>query len=249
MARTCHNTISRKKSAPTASTKTHVMEEDDEMQLKQHPKEIVNSTKTSEIHNNNNVMGNYENNSTNGEDIGAEIDLQADEDLEDGNMQFKGQETTIAKYSETSVTNSSNSETASVLFSGNACSVANKFNLMSSVPNKVMATTNKNAQHQKDKPLDTLTQTETTIAIQKITKDIFPTCHFIAQPNHADSITWYILHKLGYDGVNHGQDCSCHWNATGKVVIKMITRLCNRTLDKYRELAKGNVDSRRHPEP
>jgi len=41
----CCNTISRKKSAPAASTKTHVMEEDDEMQLKQCPKEIANSTK------------------------------------------------------------------------------------------------------------------------------------------------------------------------------------------------------------
>jgi len=222
MARTCRNTISRKKSAPAASTKTHVMEEDDEMQLKQRPKEITNSTKMREISNNNNVMGNYDNNSTNGEDIGAEIDLQVDDNLEDGDMQLKKPETTMAKYCETSVTNSSNSETASVLFSGSACSVANKFNLTSKVPNKVMATTNKNAQYQKDKPLDTLTQTEITIAILKITKDIFPTCHFIAQPNHADSIIWYILHKLGYDGVNHGQDRSCHWNATGKLVNRTI---------------------------
>jgi len=101
-----------------------------------------------------------------------------------------------------------------------------------------MATTKKNAPYDKDKPLDKLTPTETTIAIDKVTKDIFPMCHFIMHPNDVDSIIWYILHKLGYDGVNCGQDCYCHWNATQKVVIKMITRLQNRTLDRYRELAK-----------
>jgi len=44
MARTCC-TISRKKSALATSTKTPKMEEDDEMQLKQCPKEIANHTK------------------------------------------------------------------------------------------------------------------------------------------------------------------------------------------------------------
>jgi len=54
-----------------------------------------NHPKTSETHNNNNVMGNYDNSSTTGKDIGStEIDLQAGKDLEDDSMQFKRQETT-----------------------------------------------------------------------------------------------------------------------------------------------------------
>jgi len=102
--------------------------------------------------------------------------------------------------------------------------VINKLNLIR-VPNKVTTTTNKNVPYKNEKPLDTLTLAETTIAIQKITKDIFPTCHLIAQPNHANCIIWYILHKLGYDGAHCDKDHSCHWHATQKIVIKTITKL------------------------
>jgi len=223
MARTCLTTMSRKKSAPANCKKSPVMEENDEMQLKQHPKEIANHIKTSESHKNNNVMGNYDNNSTSGKDIGSEIDLQTDqdlEDLEDNNMKLQIQKRKKPNFCKTSVTTSTNSETASIVLY-----VANKLNLTSKVPNKVMATTKKNAPYDKDKPLDKLNPTETTITIDKATKDIFPTCHFITQPKDADTIIWYILYKLGYDGVNCGQDHSHHWNATGKLVKRMITML------------------------
>jgi len=213
------------------------MEEDDEMQLKRCKKQIANHMKTSASHNINNVMDEYDNNSISGN----EIDLQTDQDLEDfkdDDMQFKFQGRKKPSCCDTSVTTSTNSETASIVFAGSACSVVNKLNLTSKVPKKVVATTKKNAPYDKDKPLDTLTLTETTIAIIKITKDIFPTCRFTL-PNDVDSIIWYILHKLGYDGVNRGQDCSRRWNATGKLVNRTITMLRNKTLERYRVMAKG----------
>jgi len=223
MARTCLTTMSGKKSAKVNCKKSPIMKEDDDMQLKQCQKQIANHIHTSESHNNNNVMGEYDNNSISGN----EIDLQMDQDLEDfedDDMQFKFQGRKKPSCCNTSVTTSTNSETASVVFSGSACCVVNKLNLTSKVPKKVVATTKKNAPYDKDKPLDTLTPTETTIAIIKVTKDIFPMCHFML-PNDVDSIIWYILHKLGYDGVNRGQDHSHHWNATGKLVNRMITML------------------------
>jgi len=109
MARTCLTTMSRKKSAPVNCKKSPVMEEVDEMQLKQHPKEIANHIKTSDSHNNNNVMGKYDNNSTSGN----EIDLQMDQDLEDfkdDDTQFKFEERKKPSCCETSVTTSTNSE-------------------------------------------------------------------------------------------------------------------------------------------
>jgi len=83
----------------------------------------------------NNVRDNYDNDSTTDKEISVQIDLQANKDLEDDDMQFKRHDRTIPKYCETSVSTSTNSENASILLSGSACllgdnCVANKLNLM-----------------------------------------------------------------------------------------------------------------------
>jgi len=139
----------------------------------------------------------------------VQIDLQA---KDDDNTKSKTCKRSIPKYCETSISTSSTSENGFALLRDGACLFSdkpgiNKLNL-TRVSNKVTTTTTKNVPYKNNKPLDMLTLTETTIAIQKITKDIFPTCQFIAQPNHADSIIWYILHKLGYHGAHHDKDHS-----------------------------------------
>jgi len=224
------------------------MEEDDEMQLKPRPKEIVtNSMRSNDNHtyaNNNfneneNADDNNDNDNDDDKDSKVEeveepqIDLQVNHNDETKLKPYKG---SIPKFCKTSISTSSTSD--GLLSDGvslfNDKRVVNKLNL-TRVPSKVTTTTNKNVPYKNQKPLDTLSLTETTIAIQKIMKDIFPTCCFIAQPSHADSIVWYILHKLGYVGADHDKECCRRWHATRKIVIETITKLCNRTLDRYQE--------------
>jgi len=255
MARTRRTTLSGRKPAPSTLKKPPVMEEDDEMQLKPRPKEIVtNSMRSNDNHtyaNNNfneneNADDNNDNDNDDDKDSKVEeveepqIDLQANHNDKTKSKPYKR---SIPQFCKTSISTSSTSQNgllsgAASLFNGKR--VVNKLNL-TRVSNKVTTTTNKNVPYEHEKPLDTLSLTETTIAIQKITKDIFPTCRFIAQPSHADSIVWYILHKLGYIGSDHDKERCRRWHAMRKIVIETITKLCNRTLDRYRELAKGKL--------
>jgi len=241
MARTHQSTLSGRKPAPSNLKKPPVLEEDDEMQLKPHPRQIVTNIMTTNDKNNKdndnfsdneNENDNNDNDSSNGEVEGVEevedvqIDLQA---KDNDNTKSKTWKRSIPTYCETSISTSSTSENGFALLSDGAClfsdkHVVNKLNL-TRVPNKITTTTNKNVPYKNDKPLDTLTLTETTISIQKITKDIFPMCCFIAQPNHANSIIWYILHKLGYASAHHDKDHSHQWHAMQKIVIETITKL------------------------
>ncbi len=191
MARTRQSTLSGRKPAPSNLKKPPVLEEDDEMQLKPCPKQIVTNIMTTNDKNNKdkdndnfsdneNENDNNDNDSSNGEVEGVEeveevqIDLQA---KDDDNTKSKTCKRSIPKYCETSISTSSTSENGFALLSDGAClfsdkHVVNKLNL-TRVSNKVTTTTNKNVPYENNKPLDTLTLTETTIAIQKITKDFF----------------------------------------------------------------------------
>jgi len=244
MARTRRSTLSGRKPAPPNWKKPPVLEEDDEMQLKPWPKQIVtnivtrndqNNIVNDNLSDNENENDNIDNDSSNGKLEGVEEveDMQIDLQVKhDDNTKTKTCKRSIPTYCETSISTSATSSTAENGLAS-LCDGAslisdkpgiNKLNL-TRVSNKVTTSTTKNVPYKNDKPLDTLTLTETTIAIQRITKDIFPTCQFTAQPNHADSIIWYILHKLGYHGAHHDKDHSRRWHATWKIVIETITKL------------------------
>ena len=57
-----------------------------------------------------------------------------------------------------------------------------------------------------------------------------------------DSATCFIFHKIGYGRPDQGKERSKWWACTTKLVIDSITLLRNRTLDRYRSVAKGKVN-------
>jgi len=92
-----------------------------------------------------------------------------------------------------------------------------------------------------DKPINFLTDIETDAVFCIVTEHIYPTCQFIAQVDHMDSATCFIFHKIGYRRPDQGKERSKWWACTTKLVIDSITLLWNRTLDRYRSVAKGKV--------
>jgi len=60
--------------------------------------------------------------------------------------------------------------------------------------------------YENDCPIDILTSIEMSIAVSKITTEIYPKCLLYAKPEHADNHTCLILKLLGYGGEKQGQD-------------------------------------------
>jgi len=94
---------------------------------------------------------------------------------------------------------------------------------------------------EKDIPLQTLGNIETDVVIKAITDFIYPTCRFVAQPEHLESAICYILKKIGYGRPDQDKERTKRWACTTRLVMDTITNLRNRTLDRYRSLAKGIV--------
>jgi len=92
--------------------------------------------------------------------------------------------------------------------------------------------------YEKDHPIDILMPVELSIAVSKITTEIYPKCHLYAKPEHADNHTCLILKLLGYGGDKQGQDRSCRWAATQKVVMEQVAVLSNRMIQRYIILAR-----------
>jgi len=90
--------------------------------------------------------------------------------------------------------------------------------------------------YEKDRPIDILTPIELSIAVSKVTTEIYPKCRLYAKPEHADNHTCLILKLLGYGGEQQGQDRSRRWAATRKVIMVAVLR--NRTIQRYIVLAR-----------
>jgi len=89
--------------------------------------------------------------------------------------------------------------------------------------------------------LQKLRDIETDVVIKAVTDIIYPTCRFVAQPEHLESAICYILKKIGYGRPDQDKERTKRWACTTRLVMDTITNLRNRTLDRYRSLAKGNV--------
>ncbi len=94
--------------------------------------------------------------------------------------------------------------------------------------------------YEDDRPLDELKATEITILKSKVMLDIYPSCRFVAHSSHIHAHTCHILKQMGYGGDANGKECSKRWAVTQKMIMSRITFLRNKTLDRYRTLAKGN---------
>jgi len=94
--------------------------------------------------------------------------------------------------------------------------------------------------YEDDWPLEELKAMEMTILKTKVTLDIYPTCRFVAHSSHIHSHTCHILKQMGYGGDANGKERSKCWAVTQKMIMSRITFLCNKTLDRYWSLAKGN---------
>jgi len=70
--------------------------------------------------------------------------------------------------------------------------------------------------------------------------DIYPSCRFVAHSSHIHAHTCHILKQMGYGGDVNGKECSKRWAVTQKMIMVCITFLHNKTLNRYRTLAKGN---------
>jgi len=86
---------------------------------------------------------------------------------------------------------------------------------------------------EKDIPLQTLGNIETDIVIKAVTDIIYPTCQFVAQPEHLESAICYILKKIGYGRPDQDKEQTKRWACTTRLVMDTITNLRNRTLDRY----------------
>jgi len=92
--------------------------------------------------------------------------------------------------------------------------------------------------YEKDRPIDILTPIELSIAVSKVTTEIYPKCRLYAKPEHADNHTCLILKLLGYGGEQQGQDRSRRWAATRKVIMEQVAVLRNRMIQRYIVLAR-----------
>ena len=98
--------------------------------------------------------------------------------------------------------------------------------------------TSKTVIFDKDIPLQTLGNIETDIVIKAVTDIIYPTCRFVAQQEHLASAICYILKKIGYGRPDQDKERTKRWACTTNLVMETITNLRNRTLERYRSLAK-----------
>jgi len=94
--------------------------------------------------------------------------------------------------------------------------------------------------YEDDRPLEELKATEITILKSKVMLDIYPSCRFVAHSSHIHAHTCHILKQMGYGGDANAKERSKHWAVTQKMIMLRITFLCNKTIDRYRTLAKGN---------
>jgi len=101
--------------------------------------------------------------------------------------------------------------------------------------------TSKTVIFEKDIPLQKLGNIETDVVIKAVTDIIYPTCRFVAQPEHLASAICYLLKKIGYGRPDQDKERTKRWACTTNLVMDTITNLRNRTLDRYRSLAKGIV--------
>jgi len=134
----------------------------------------------------------------------------------------------------TSLTKTSNSRVGSTVHVGNATTTK----LLS----ENILSEKKVLRFETNKPINFLTDIETDAVFCIVTEHIYPTCQFVAQVDHMDSATYFIFHKIGYGRPDQGKERSKWWACTTKLVIDSITLLCNRTLDRYRSVAKGKVN-------
>ena len=67
-------------------------------------------------------------------------------------------------------------------------------------PSSLLPTTetSKTVIFENDIPLQKLGDIETDVVIKAVTDIIYPTCRFVAQPEHLESAICYILKKIGY---------------------------------------------------
>jgi len=92
--------------------------------------------------------------------------------------------------------------------------------------------------YEKDQHIDILTPIEMSIAVSKITLEIYPkSCWLYTKPEHADNHTCLILKLLGYRGEKQGQDRTCQWAATQKVIMEQVAIMRNQMIESYKILA------------
>jgi len=102
-------------------------------------------------------------------------------------------------------------------------------------PSSLLPTTemSKTVIFENDIPLQKLGDIETDVVIKAVTDIIYPTCRFVAQPEHLESAICYILKKIGYGRPDQDKERTKRWACTTRLVMDTITNLRNRTLDQY----------------
>jgi len=174
--------------------------------------------------------------------------LHSKQDDKDDELQIPKKQVVVTEMDSTSKKDS-NSSMTSCWYSNNIMStidhdrcIGKTVDVMKHAKNKLMHT---NVQtppcvYEDDQPLEELKAMEMTILKTKVTLDIYPTCRFVAHSSHIHSHTCHILKQMGYSGDANAKERSKHWTVTQKMIMSRITFLRNKTLDRYRTLAKGN---------